>query len=568
VALAGLAGVFGVMSRSRPLQEATRTPEIVPFTTLPGQETAPTFSPDGSQIAFAWRPEGQGAGYDLYVKVLGSEKLLRLTHNPSSWIAPSWSPDGRRIAFARRPQEASSAVVGGVFLIPALGGAERRLFEMQWTDPRRFLSWAPDGTRLSVPSGTQVFLLDVATLEARPLPFPVAECERMMTAAFSPDGESLASVCAMNTGSFSIFAGPATGSDARLLVGGLASVDGLAYAADARSLVYASRGDLWRVPGAGGPPARMLSGVDAAFPALSRGGQRLAYARRVENTSICRIRLAGRLRAEGPSEPFLTSSRLQAAPAISPDGRRVAFVSNRSGPGEIWISSADGSDPVALTSFGGPATGSPAWSPSGEEIVFDSRPAGDGEVFVVRADGGVPRRVETGIRNSFAPSFSRDGKWLYFCGGSEVRPQVYRMPYPRGPAVALTKDHGYWPRESADGARVHFVRGFGANRDNELWSVSVKGGDEAPVPGFPRMAWGVVTDWTPVHGGIYFVDGDRRQPGLAYFDLTTREARRVADIEPTAPFVGGLAVAPDGTWALFSRQEAETADIMLVEGFK
>ena len=81
----------------------TRPPfgrQVVPFTSLPGQEIAPTFSPDGSQIAFAWN-EGTGADhqFDLYVKSLGSERLLRLTHHPSRWISPAWSPDGSAIAF-------------------------------------------------------------------------------------------------------------------------------------------------------------------------------------------------------------------------------------------------------------------------------------------------------------------------------------------------------------------------------------------------------------------------------------------------------------------------------------
>jgi Tol biopolymer transport system component/DNA-binding winged helix-turn-helix (wHTH) protein len=67
-----------------------------PFTALPGDETSPAFSPDGSHIAFAWNGDSTGGtkGYDLYVKAIGSETLLRLTHHPSEWISTAWSPDG------------------------------------------------------------------------------------------------------------------------------------------------------------------------------------------------------------------------------------------------------------------------------------------------------------------------------------------------------------------------------------------------------------------------------------------------------------------------------------------
>jgi Tol biopolymer transport system component len=67
----------------RQLQQLT----VVPLTALPGNVASPTFSPDGSQIAFAWDGENNGAGYDLYVKAIGTEKPLRLTHHAAPWLS-------------------------------------------------------------------------------------------------------------------------------------------------------------------------------------------------------------------------------------------------------------------------------------------------------------------------------------------------------------------------------------------------------------------------------------------------------------------------------------------------
>jgi len=555
----GLLAGLVVRTRARTPPPAARTPEIVPFTSLPGLETVPTFSPDGSQIAFAWNGEGQD-GYDLYIKVIGSERLLRLTHNPAVWITAAWSPDGRVIAFRR--QAAKDREGSGLFLIPALGGPERKIADGGSPSPLRFLSWSPDGTVLAHATGNSVHLLNVATLESRTLPPPAAECGQPQAAAFSPDGESLASVCLVNEGRMAIFVGPVSGTGARKLATVHGYVIGLGYASDGRHLVYASRGSVWRLSVAGGAPEKLLDDQDAVHPALARAGGRLAYVRGVTNDNVWRFSLDGRLRAAGPPVRLISSSRSQTTPAISPDGRRIAFASNRSGSGEIWVCNADGSDPVAVTN-GGAGPGSPVWSPDGDAIAFDSRPSGGAEIFTVRVDGGVPRRVDTGIPDSQVPSFSRDGRWLYFTGGKEPMVRVYKTKHSGGPALALTKGGGYWPRESVDGRRVYYVKA------GELWSVSSDGGDESAVPAFPRLGIGRAIDWTVVAGGIYFIDEAGGSPAIAFYDLKATKVQWIVEVPgQPAPWTGGLAVSPDGRSILYSQRDNETADIMLVENFQ
>ena len=118
-----------LFQRSRANQVTARGPRsnsstfhIVPITSASGNAIFPIFSPDGREIAFIWDGPARRR-YDVYVQLVGADLPLRLTYSKSGQIgAPAWSPDGREIAFGRCDGEND-----GVYVVPALGGAERKL---------------------------------------------------------------------------------------------------------------------------------------------------------------------------------------------------------------------------------------------------------------------------------------------------------------------------------------------------------------------------------------------------------------------------------------------------------
>jgi Tol biopolymer transport system component len=186
------------LAMSRKPQTPAAEPKILPLTSDPGIEMTASFSPDGNQVAFAWRREGR-EDYDIYVKVVGSDKLLQLTNSPEWDVAPAWSPDGREIAFNRSRREGGN----GIYTVSPLGGPERLVTELDGTGPAywwptpRFISqqysWSPDGKWLAYAGYWQhhVSLISPATGEKRRLTSPPKGVWDAYP-AFSRDGQFLA----------------------------------------------------------------------------------------------------------------------------------------------------------------------------------------------------------------------------------------------------------------------------------------------------------------------------------------------------------------------------------------
>lgn len=379
---------------------------MVPLTALPGNVASPTFSPDGSQIGFAWDGESNGAGYDLYVKAIGTEKPLRLTHHPAHRLSAAWSPDGRSIAISRVAEAEDS----GIYLVPPTGGPERKLYSRgQETACGNDLSWSPDGKYLayldhpknSISSlSIWLFLLRLDTLDRTMVK---TGCDTVFIPSFSPRGDDLAWGCRETQARFSVNAQRLSDGRTVRLAQQEDGIGGLAWSGDGRRIVFsAPSGDLWEVPLARPDDVQKLPfGHDALDIAASQSGHRLTYVQGVIDTNIWRLDLQV---SPPKASKLMVSSRQQVPQSISPDGTRIAFYSDRTGSQEIWVCDADGSNPIQLTSFGIQVTGTPRWSPDGKLIAFDSRIGGESNIYLVDPQGGVPRKLEIDIHGNNLPS--------------------------------------------------------------------------------------------------------------------------------------------------------------------
>jgi Tol biopolymer transport system component/DNA-binding winged helix-turn-helix (wHTH) protein len=565
-----LLAIGGYKLRSRP-QSSPDKLTITPFTTFPGFEIGPSFSPDGNQIVFAWFGYEKEFQFDLYVKQVGQERVVQLTHHPAIFLAAAWSPDGRSIAFMRQAEPEAT----GIYLISSLGGSEHKLSDFTpyaggW-DPIA-LSWSVDSKWVAFPKGRSsakeelspdhfsLHLVNVETTEERILPDPSPDCANVWQPAFSPDGKYLASVCMLTEGVSKVFVQTPDGREAREVADARSSAgfSGLTWARDSQSLLYSSDQHLWRVPLVGGEPEKLLFAQDVESVAIARTGNRLAYAQVRHPSSIWRLELTSEAKPAGPTTKLISSSRGEENSRTSPDSKYIAFQSWRSGNPELWVCNRDGSNPVQLSFFGGPQIGMPSWSPDSRRVVFDVRASGNPELHIVNIEGGPPKRFLTGTASASGPFWSADGRWIYF--HTERPNSIWKAPVEGGASARLTSEGGgHSPQESVDGTRIFFYKVDGGHE--QAWSASVDGGDERPVPGMPSDL-----PWVPARNGLYFINGSPRHFSLNYFDFVTRREHKISDL-PSLFNVGSPTISSDGHTFLFAGLEHSEADIVLVEGF-
>lgn len=586
VGLLGVAAAVWIVLAAATTRAPGVVPTTVPLTGNSGIETLPSFSPDGQQVAYAW-DGATGGSLDVYVKLIGAGTPLRLTTDDADEFSPTWSPDGRQIAFLRR-----TSLGAGIFVIPALGGPERKLGD---SSARLFaagayygkLAWSPDGRflalvdRSSPSDGESIFLMTIATGEKRRVTSPSEEWPfGDWSPAFSPDGRMIAFDRVAGILVSEIYVqrvssdGAPAGEPVRLTFDRRA-VYSLDWTPDGRDIVFSSnRGGsftLWRIAASGGAPEPFAtSGSDAYWLSVARQGHRAAYVRQFNDQNIWRT--DGPLATKGtPGESDANRTRLifsqggNTAPQFSPDGGRVAFGSRRSGYQEIWVSDSDGSNPLQLTFFAGPSVGSPRWSPDGNRIAFDSSKEAQRSVYVIDRDGKSLRRVTTDHFANGRPSWSTDGAWIYFGSDRRGTWQVWKAPAEGGQAVQVTSNGGREAFESRDGKYVYYAKAEGVPG---IWRIAVEGGEETQV-----LDQGTMNHWALMERGLCFLDPDTKPPAIQFFEFATRRLATVAFLPRDGVPPGGwgtpaIAVSPDAMTILYVQAARTESHIQLVENLR
>jgi Tol biopolymer transport system component len=407
----------------------------------------PAWFPDGSAIAFSSDRGGEPGIWRT--GQLGGD-VMPLMENATH---PAISPDGTEVAFSRR-----------------IGGGNLRIGVAPMADPSRarmltgdgeglwdheYPAWSPDGKTICYTSRHGLWLVPSSGGKARPL---TSEGERDFDPAWSPDGRRIY-FAFYREGTVAIWRVSVSGGRPERITLGTASETHPSISRDGARLAYSAG-----MPA--GMPSRWVilldrdSGAEASLTdrktefmaAISPDKKQMVIAsdRYGPYFDLYLQPLVG-MKPSGPARRLASQGGNLSHPVFSPDGRWIAYYAILGDQRDIWTIPVAGGSPIRFTDDPAPDY-HPAWSPDGAKLAFVSEREGAGRIYVEAVwDGkpaGPPRRLETGELTCEAPAWSPDGRLIAFMGLQGNGAEIYVVPVSSGSS----------PRRITSGAKAQRVR--------------------------------------------------------------------------------------------------------------
>jgi tricorn protease len=560
----------------------------------------PRFSPDGKWIAFSAARYGN---HDVFVLPSEGGEARRLTWNSAGDTVVGWTPDSKRVVFSSSRGRVYSGIPS-LYAVPLDGSIEEAL-PADWGF---WGSFSPDGKKFAYNRHPMVWsrkhyrgsyaadlwVLDVASRSSRKL-----------LDTDVPDAEKPNNFWPMYGNGFIYFV---SDRDVKAKAGSPA--------------VMASRNNIWKMPAEGGEPVQVTKHTSGSlfWPSLSADGKVIVYE---ENSGLWKLDTASgetheikidivpdekdnnletlavsseadsyHLSPSGKRAVIATHGELftiatergdvrrltktsdirESTPQWSPDGKRIAFVSDHSGREEIWICDEHG-DTLKRLSNSATQKGAPVWSPDSQSLLYTASDralhrfnlADNKDVIVMR--GEVIGFGSSAISN---PHWSPDGKWIAFTrSGRDLLPHVYIIPAAGGAEKRITDADAYSdssPLWTPDGKALVYLAGVDSGNIGQsgrstaqIFVVSLT--REEKEPGDDRIdseAEAASKERSRPFGGR-MRPGDQPDAGSARearkpvevkidFDRISRRARQVTRSGDT---VGAMAVSPDGKTLVF-----------------
>jgi TolB protein len=417
-----------------------------------------------------------------------------------------------------------------------------------------------------------LFLVSVVSGAKRPLTTAPGQ-PGDLEAAFSPDGRHIV---------FTRYTGLAESQVMRLDLSSDYTVTGDPIPIDthvpgAHSPAWTEDGDLlltsgwfyqmgvWRVDPFGGGAARRVPvrGLGVKWPVSNLDNRLLFYIHAERETETWEMSLSSQGRTAGSVGRMLGDSRSGSSLQYQPSGNRVAFLANRRGNVELWVSDRDGANSLPIVRPPQQPVNGPEWSPDGKRVLYVANEDGEARIYIVSAEGGPSVLLQTGPAEFKSPQWSEDG-FVYFGSARSGQSEIWRINVNGGNPSQITKTGAFFFRLSHDDRFVFYSK---SETVQQLWKTPVEGGAEELVFETPAQLLPHIFDVTDK--GIYFAANLRAAIGgatIRFFEFNTGSLREV--LHTPQPVFIGFAVSRDGRNLAYSQLYRSETSVVKVTGFE
>ncbi|HEX7253948.1 MAG TPA: protein kinase [Thermoanaerobaculia bacterium] len=538
-------------------------------------EEFPAWSPDGSRLVFT---RETGRVRRIFVRNLKTGEDRAVTAGRFDDLQPDWSPDGRSILFLRSREEGRKLEPGDVFGV--YDGADIWAIDLATERETRLVeraahpAWSPDGKRIAFDASwagpRRLWVSDARGRNPQQVSSDLSEAVGHVRPRWSPDGRRLVFQNIERT-KFDIRVVEIESGRLSWITNDQTQDVCPEWSPSGRFIYFSSYRsggiNIWRIAVDSdaeprGPLRQLTTGAGQDVEAsITRDGRRLAFSTLRQNANLWRLPVSPSTGlATGVPEKVVASSRENSRGAWSPDGRTIAFNSDRTGDMNVWIHQlSDGSSRPLTHGPGGDFQ--PRFSSDGRQVVFFSTRAGSVDVWIADVEKDRVRRLTEGPSVNVNPIFSPDGRQIAYMSDQTGRLEVWVMnPDGSSPhAISQLGVMGHFLAWTPDSENVLFRSPSGRMG---VWSVSREGGDPVELP---RIEGGAHLSLSPAGNRLMDVVAHKT---LWVSPLDSGSPEKVFEFEDPDVRIDYPLWSRDGHFVLFDRFRPQGGDIWMMENFE
>ena len=534
-------------------------------TDFDGVEQAAAVSRDGHFVAFLTDRDGQ---MDVWVTQVGSGQFHNLTRGSApELVNPSvrtlgFSPDGSFVTFWVRKRDGSSSGDISIWAVPTLGGQPRPYLE----GVAEF-DWSRDGSRLAYHTpgpGDPLFVTDGSRrLEDRPI-FTAPAGLHSHFPLWAPDSAFIYFVQGSLPDKLDIWRiAPAGGTPERIT-----SHNGRVthpVLLDRRTLMYlASDPDgsgawLHSVDVERRIPHRLTSGLDRYTSlAASADGRRLVGTLASTKRTLWRLRIADSPAKVSTAASISLTTSTGFSPRLGPN--YLLYVSATGTSESIW-KLANGTGTELWSGQGAQVSGGPAISPDGRYIAFSVRQHGQTLLYVMQADGTNARIVADSLDWQGAPAWAPDGQSITSAVVDHGVPHLFRVPVDGRSPAPFVQEYSVDPAWAPDGRFVVYS-GPDIGTTFSVKAVTAEGAAH-PLPALTLTRGARHLIFLPGGRALVLLRGEIQHKNLWLIDLETGAERQLTNLTPDFD-IRDFDISPDGREVVLERVQ-ERSDVVLLD---